>query len=618
MAVTWIDPVEITPADTGRFIDVDLSTNIASGATGVLLHIVCTGSTDYGFFCRKNGSTDDRTADIKAGYHQWGACGVDINRILEIYIANAAIDVYLVGYFTSDAVFLTNATDISISTTGTWTDIDIGVNDGAIGAVVELYNTSGAAYYEFGIRKNGSTDEHYDKAYRHAWAIVGLDSNEVFEGKIANTVSDFYLQGYIKTNATFNTNATDLSITTTGAYTDLAALPSGATGGLIEVQCGTTYRKYALRKNGSSEDLYYYLRYHGWAFVECDSNRIIEGEINNTSMDFFLTGYTTAGTSAQTISLTGIASAPTIGTITMTPGAVALALSGIASTSTIGTPTLVTSGTPQTLSLDGIASASVIGSPTMVPGVVTLSLNGISSGVTLGAITLSPGAVTLAVTGISSEATIGAPTFVPGAVALSVNGIAPTASIGEITLVPGAVALSVTGIESTVTIGTVAIIQGATALELSGISSTATIGSITLVPGTATITPLGIASGATIGNITLLPGAVTVSLPGIASTAVIGNPTIMPGVVTLSVSGIASASTIGSISLLPGAVTLALSGIASTVQIGTPTMLTGILVLEGITSTSEIGIPTLVPGAVTLFLTGISNVEIRTVFVTMI
>jgi len=299
MAVTWITPVDISPETAGSWQDADLSSYLPAGATGAMFHVVA-GTSDYDFGCRKNGSTDDRYEDgAKASTHFWASCGVDANRVCEIRIENVAIVVYLVGYFTSDAVFFTNATDKSITGTASWSDIDISSDTGtdtAVGAIFEIYSTSGAAYYNMGLRKNGSTDAMTDQMYRHAWAIIGVDGSEILEGYIGNTAVDFYLQGYIKTNATFNTNATNLSISTTGAYTDLTALPSGATGGLIEVQCGTTYRKYALRKNGSSEDLYSYLRYHGWAFVECDSNRIIEGEINNTSMDFFLTGYTTAST----------------------------------------------------------------------------------------------------------------------------------------------------------------------------------------------------------------------------------------------------------------------------------------------------------------------------------
>lgn len=291
MAVTWITPIEITLTTSGSWADVDLSSYIASGTTGVLLHVVPSSNCNFGY--RKNGSTDNRTSYLlSGGSHQWVSCGVDANRILELYVQDITyIDVYLVGYFDSSAVFNTNATDISLSTTGSWADIDINVDDSAIGAIIEVVEN--VNFQSFGLRKNGSTDNRYQYTYKRATAFIGLDENEICEGFISGTGVDFFLTGYIKSGATFNTNATDLSLSTTGAYTDLTALPSGATGGFIETINNSTTATYALRKNGSSEDIYKYLIRHHWAAVECDTSQIIEGKIASTDVDFFLTGYTT-------------------------------------------------------------------------------------------------------------------------------------------------------------------------------------------------------------------------------------------------------------------------------------------------------------------------------------
>lgn len=299
MSLTWITPVEVTPGSTG-WQDADLSSHIAAGATGVILHAVNTdASTGYAFGCRKNGSTDDRAQNLSTNHHFWAACGVDANRICEINVSStSSIDVYLVGYFGADAVFNTNAVDKSLSSTGSWQDIDLNVNDGAIGAIIEVYSTGTNLAY--GLRKNGSTDARTNNARANTtFAFIGVDANEVLEGYIGNAAVDFYVTGYIKSDATFNTNATDLSLGSTGEYADLSALPSGATGGFIEVVCSSAYR-YALRKNGTTEDVYQRVRYHNWAAVECDTNRVIEGKIENAGVDFFLVGYTTAASGSTT------------------------------------------------------------------------------------------------------------------------------------------------------------------------------------------------------------------------------------------------------------------------------------------------------------------------------
>jgi hypothetical protein len=302
----FITPVEITPGSAGSWQDVDVSSYVPSGATGVVLHIVnkeTTISIYAGY--RKNGSTDAYKYQNKSS-HFWTAVGVDGSRILELYIGDTTyIDVYLVGYYTSDAVFFTNNVDKSISATLAWTDIDISSNTGtdtAIGAIVKIICTN-TSIYTFGLRKNGSSDNRVKELYYQTADIIGVDGSEILEGYISNTYVDFYLLGYIISDSTFNTNATDVSLSSTGAWTDLSALPSGAIGGYIEAT--RTPYSFGLRKKGTSESIYYAPNYGlCCAIVEADSSRIIEGKISSTTLDFFLVGYPTAVASGQTSTVT--------------------------------------------------------------------------------------------------------------------------------------------------------------------------------------------------------------------------------------------------------------------------------------------------------------------------
>lgn len=303
--MNWITPVNVTPSSSG-WQDVDASSYIPSGATGVIVHIV-SGTLGSNIGLRKNGSTDNRTEAIDAEQHMWAMVGVDTNRIFEAYRPSVAPSTYyLVGYTTTDASFFTNAVSKSISTSGSWVDVDISGDTGgdtAIGAVIE-FSTS---LYEGNVRKNGSTDNRYNSTIKadHTWAIIGVDANEIFEVIVESTTT-IYIVGYIKSGATFNTNATDISLTTTGTWTDLSALPSGAIGGFIEVYVtgSGTGDDYGLRKNGSSEDIKSNnYKNRSWGIVECDSSRIIEGYIYQTSTDFYLVGYAVSGASySQTLS----------------------------------------------------------------------------------------------------------------------------------------------------------------------------------------------------------------------------------------------------------------------------------------------------------------------------
>lgn len=290
--VTWITPVEITPSTTDAWVDIDLSSLIPEWSKGVILHVVNTsGSSGYYLGIRKNGSTDDRHNPIRYTSHHWESFGVDTNRILEIYIGNITyVDVYLVGYIGNAAYFYTNAPDISLSTTGAWTDIDLSLGDGAIGAIIEIYGNANSV----GLRENGSTDNRPIYVVSTISAFIGVDNNEILEGYISDVGTKFYLTGYFKSAVVFLHNAIDLSLSTRYSYLDLAALPSGTTGGFIEVAViGSSYAQgYALKKNGSIEDIRRATDRHNWAAIECDEDHIIEGYISNLEVDFFLSGYT--------------------------------------------------------------------------------------------------------------------------------------------------------------------------------------------------------------------------------------------------------------------------------------------------------------------------------------
>src|SRR3972149_12049091 len=136
----FTNAIDKTPGTTGAWTDVDVSGDIPSGSTGVILELLNTsGITSYNVAVRKNGSTDDRSKKIYTQGHIYALCGVDANRIFEAYV-DVSCKVYLVGY-TDDAVtFETNAIDKSTGTVGQWVDVDISANApaDATGVIVEM------------------------------------------------------------------------------------------------------------------------------------------------------------------------------------------------------------------------------------------------------------------------------------------------------------------------------------------------------------------------------------------------------------------------------------------------------------------------------------------------
>jgi hypothetical protein len=295
-----IDPVEVTPGTAGAWTDVDVSSYTPEGATGVILHIVNTSTgTNYPLGIRKNGSTDDRRyVGIYYGSHLWAATGVDGDRIFEAYVQDTGyIDIYLVGYTMSGVTFFTNGYDKTLADDLEWLDIDCSAEaPDAVGLIFEGYATAGK---RVGFRKNGSSDDRTSGySYYHLWTMIGCDDSQVCEGYVQHTIYKFFLTGYITDGCTFNTNATDVSLDSTGSWQDLPALPDNSVMGFIEA-IASVGADYGLRKNGSSEEIYEMAAYHPWAFVGCDADGIIEGKIGDTAVEFFVVGYA-AGPSPPT------------------------------------------------------------------------------------------------------------------------------------------------------------------------------------------------------------------------------------------------------------------------------------------------------------------------------
>jgi hypothetical protein len=292
-----ITPVAVTPASSGSWEDVNAGAyGVPSGATGVLLHFVNThASNAYAIGMRKNGSTDNRISSLYANSHAWAAIGVDFDRIFEAYIGDTTdIDIYLIGYTGEAVTFFNNAYDKSLGVTGSWETINCSAEaPNAIGLIFEVVTTS---VLGFGLRKTGSSDNRTNLAGYHnaPGVVIGCDGSQTCEGNISNIGVDFHLLGYITQGVTFNTNATDFNLGTTGAWTDLDSIGSGKVFGIIEIISSGNY-KYGLRKDGSGEDIYYRCMRHSWGIVECSAAGIIEGEIEDGGVDFFHIGSALSG-----------------------------------------------------------------------------------------------------------------------------------------------------------------------------------------------------------------------------------------------------------------------------------------------------------------------------------
>jgi hypothetical protein len=310
MSIVWVDPVECSPSTTESWVDVDLDNYVSgvSGATGVLLLLIAGTTGVMGTLsARKNGSTDARiyklgnTAIVHAKNHECMPIGVDENNIFEINISDTTnLHVYIIGYTRSESTFFTNLQNADATSYDSW--VDVNCSSYAPGAIGIYFISHCGTVDNVGLRKNGSTDARTTKAeYFTTGGLIGCDTSQIIEQYAGSANMDLAIVGYITKDVVLNTNATDVSISTTDSYVDMAALPAGATGGIYEVIASNfAYGRLTFRKNGTSIDNYLDLT-HTWYFCQCDSGGIVEQKTETANNDAFLIGYFTTSAIAPIV-----------------------------------------------------------------------------------------------------------------------------------------------------------------------------------------------------------------------------------------------------------------------------------------------------------------------------
>jgi hypothetical protein len=191
--------IDKSTATTGSWVDVGIAADTGSDtAIGAIFHVDCQSGSSEAYGLRKKGSTDNRLQTIRANMMNLGLVGVDATETAQQQIGVNTVDLYLVGYVTSGAVFFTNALDKSTGTTGSYQPVDItndvGAGSTANGAFVEIQPSDGTRRLT-AIRPNGASYDYYAEV-SHQFALVGIDAGDVFEQKIALDTMDLYLTGY--------------------------------------------------------------------------------------------------------------------------------------------------------------------------------------------------------------------------------------------------------------------------------------------------------------------------------------------------------------------------------------------------------------------------------------
>lgn len=289
-------PVEVTPTESGKWVDVPCKPYIPDGVTGVVIHVINTAPTLYlNVGLRQKGSTDNRHEDMYFKSHFWAMIGVNSDGVFEAYLEDHTKQaLYLVAYTKSAVTFFTNGIDKTPVVEDAWATVNCSVEcPGAIGLIFEYQKCVELVSY-IGFRKNGSTDNRHRQARGKIWFVVGCDTDQLCQVHNLYNEDKCFLVGYITGGCVFKTDADDVSLAVTGSFTDID-LKTQAPGSLlvfIEVcNLSTVGLLYDLRKNGYTGEYYFYVANTCMAIVPMDEVQVIEGKIATTDVDFFVLGY---------------------------------------------------------------------------------------------------------------------------------------------------------------------------------------------------------------------------------------------------------------------------------------------------------------------------------------
>ena len=197
-------PPEITPATTGAWTAVDVSSYVDAATDGVILLVNSTSSADRDYGVRETGSSDSATGYELGPYgSSMYLVGIDGSDSFDAYIQDAAVSIYLVGRTKGSVTYYSSDISVPDPATGAWQSLDAdshGIPAGANGLVLRAVNTSTSSNLKLGIRHGASTDEHSGdiELGTHLQAGVGLRDDNLWDEYIEGGSLEVYIAAYTR------------------------------------------------------------------------------------------------------------------------------------------------------------------------------------------------------------------------------------------------------------------------------------------------------------------------------------------------------------------------------------------------------------------------------------
>jgi hypothetical protein len=305
--------------NSSTYLDEDVSAYVPSIASGVILRVYNSGSADANIGLRKKVSypTDDIYGIMMAGSVVDFYVGLDSNQVFQYKVDSANFIPYIVGYFTTDAVFFDTAVNKAITAGGTrsWRLINFPeVPSSAKYAIVEVNCSAiGHAYNIMfveevpkrrAMKSNGKGSMLVPLVGENREAVYNVEDSDIefhVRGYILHGFNDGLDPGNRDDPARSWIRSKEISPTLTGWQdVNLAGIiPTeilqGVAGVIIEPYESvddSTIKNFDVRKKGETKDLTSLLDGHkGFQLVGVDENHKIQVNVDNLDIDVYIMGY---------------------------------------------------------------------------------------------------------------------------------------------------------------------------------------------------------------------------------------------------------------------------------------------------------------------------------------
>ena len=243
--------------------------------------------------------------EVQVQTHRWQMVKVDNNLLIQGYIENTQIEFKLLGYTSgSDPAYFTMPPEVTPSTTGAWTTVEVSSHvDSDADGVILFIDSINLRDRDYGVREVGSSFSTTDRelgVYGNTMYLVGINGSDQFEAYIQDSDVKVYLVGQTKGSVVYYTDDTAIADPSRGPWQELDAddhgIPAEANGLIFQVLNASTNAdlEIGLRHGDSTDDWNKEVRARALlqAAVGIGDDNVWDQYLQSTSIDVFIAAYT--------------------------------------------------------------------------------------------------------------------------------------------------------------------------------------------------------------------------------------------------------------------------------------------------------------------------------------